>query len=534
MAPATAAKRAMHKIVKMDSHPFLSYVSAWKSFLPWTFLALAVIWMGILIWKWPFTRKAVTTSLQHEFQRTVRFGAFHPTFFPLGYVADDVRLVNEGSENDQATITARRLVITAHYSDLLLMRKRVKLISVAGLRVTIPNTPPASRAKTPPTHQASPRFSEIGHIKLEDAAVEFKAPGSDLDPFKIVMKRVVFDHVTRNDPASFQAELLTNELQSTIYSSGQVGPWNWNDAGRTALSGSFQFKKADLGTLGGVEGGFNATGKFSGPLSQVACSGTINVPQFGTSAGSHTLPLLTTFRATVNGLNGDTTLDHVESRLNHTVIQSQGTVKEDSQHAGKTTSLRMSVDEGQIADLLLLFTRSWQPSMTGTISLQANAELPPGPTGFLRKLKLQGDFGMSGSRFTKTSTQVPIDDLSKSAGGMSKKEQEEDNRTVLSDVKGHVVTQDGIARLSRVSFTVPGATAELSGTYNLLNKAVRLQGTLRTTGKISDATSGLKAGAMKVLTPFLKKRSVTVVPFTLTGTVQHVTFALDLTKKKRF
>ena len=172
--------------------------------------------------------------------------------------------------------------------------------------------------------------------------------------------------------------------------------------------------------------------------------------------------------------------------------------------------------------------------MTGTISLQADVNIPPGSAGFLQKLQLRGDFGMSDSRFTKSSTQAPISHLSESAEGMSRGEEKKDTRVVLSDIKGHVSAQNGIAALSHVSFSVPGAAANMAGTYNLLSKTVHLDGTLRTTGEIADTTSGWKAGLLTLLSPFLKKHSVTVVPFKITGTAQHSTLSLDLDHKKRF
>ena len=86
---------------------------------------------------------------------------------------------------------------------------------------------------------------------------------------------------------------------------------------------------------------------------------------------------------------------------------------------------------------------------------------------------------------------------------MSKGEEKQDTRVVLSDIKGHVAAQNGVVALSHVSFTVPGAQAKMAGTYNLLDKMVHLEGTLRTTGEISDTTSGFKAGFLKLLSPFL-------------------------------
>jgi hypothetical protein len=66
-----------------------------------------------------------------------------------------------------------------------------------------------------------------------------------------------------------------------------------------------------------------------------------------------------------------------------------------------------------------------------------------------------------------------------------------------------------------------------------VSKAVNLQGVLRTNGKLSDTTSGFKSLVIKALSPFLKRRSITVVPFTITGTAGNPSFALDLDGKRK-
>ena len=38
----------------------------------------------------------------------------------------------------------------------------------------------------------------------------------------------------------------------------------------------------------------------------------------------------------------------------------------------------------------------------------------------------------------------------------------------INDLKGEVQLKDGVAMLSRVSFAVPGAQADIKGTYSLL------------------------------------------------------------------
>ena len=500
----------------------------------WVLCGLALAWLCIVAWKWPYTRSAVVTGLSHNMGRPVQIGAFHPTFFPLGFVAYDVRFIKTDPHHGPSTVTIHKAVVVASHLDTFLNRKRLKRILIVGLHVTIPSGPSTSEGKRSSSRHGPPKFTFIGQIDMQDSSIEFPSSDTDTSPFKVMVKAATLDNVNLHSPSAFHVELVTNEPQGVIRSTGQLGPWNWDDAGRTLLTGSFTFNQADLSTVGDVKGLLNAQGKFNGLLGHVICNGRIEVPQFGTTNGSHVLPLSTTFQATVNGLNGDTVLNDVESRLNRTIIKVQGEIKGDGQQPGKTARLHLSVDEGRVDDLLLLFTRSEQPSMTGTINLQADVDLPPGDPNFLKKLELRGDFGMSDSRFTKGSTQAPINHLSESAEGMSKSEEKQDPNTVLSDIKGHVSAHNGIASLSHVSFIIPGADANMSGTYNLLDKAVHLEGTLRTTGEISDTTSGLKAGFLKLLSPFLKKHSVTVVPFKITGTAQHSTLSLDLARKKRF
>jgi hypothetical protein len=106
------------------------------------------------------------------------------------------------------------------------------------------------------------------------------------------------------------------------------------------------------------------------------------------------------------------------------------------------------------------------------------------------------------------------------------------NRTVLTDLKGHFAAQGGVATLSRVSFTEPGSLAQIEGTYNLLNKRLNLKGVLQTSGKLGDTTSGFKSVVLRALTPFLKKKSITVLPFVISGTSSDPKFELNLAGKR--
>ncbi len=77
---------------------------------------------------------------------------------------------------------------------------------------------------------------------------------------------------------------------------------------------------------------------------------------------------------------------------------------------------------------------------------------------------------------------------------------------MLSDLKGHGSVVNGIATLTNISFSMPGAKARMHGTYGLIDYKVDLDGTLLTTGNPSDATTGFKAFMVKVITPLFKKK----------------------------
>lgn len=507
----------------------------WRRPLFWGLAVLLTIWIGFLAWKWPFTRKAVVAALGQESARAVRIGSFHSTLFPPGYSAENVLLLKPAeTKGGEGSVQIRKLIVVATWSDILLLRKRIEQATISGLRIRITALPAGAQSQSEgATQNKQLRFAEIGQFKLEDAVFAFPLTQQDSDPFSLALESIAFDHVNGRSASPFHARVLVNEPDSVIRSEGQLGPWDWKDPGRTPLSGSFAVERGDLSSFGGIAGVFTGSGKFKGPLRQVACSGMLDIPQFRVGGNPHSTDLSATFRVTINGLNGDTTLDRLQSRLNHTLIEAAGQVEADRARPGKAASLHLSVDGGRVEDLLSLFTHNAHPAMTGQISMQVNVHIPPGPPGFLQKVDLSGDFDINGGRFANAQTQTEINHLSKSSEGMTKSEEKTDPAIVLSDLRGQIVAHHGTATLSHAAITAPGTNAALSGTCSLINTRLNLHGLLKTTGKLGDTTSGLKTALLKVVTPFWKKNSMTVVPFTISGTTRNPAFALAVVKKRR-
>jgi len=87
-------------------------------------------------------------------------------------------------------------------------------------------------------------------------------------------------------------------------------------------------------------------------------------------------------------------------------------------------------------------------------------------------------------------------------------------------------------RIEHLMLEAPETVARIDGTFNLLSKEVDLKGTLKTDGKLSDTQNGVKAFAVKLITPFLKKQHTTLVPFEIKGPAGHLSTRHDWDAKR--
>jgi hypothetical protein len=489
----------------------------------------------VLACKWPYTQQAVTKALQDRFARTVQIRSFRKTYFPPGCVAEGVSFLHRQRKDLPPLITVQTLILRGSYNGLLRIRPRLDEVEVKGLHVLIPPPGPSGQPSSvmPLTTSTTGASITIGEIKTDGALLEFMPRRPGQEPFKLQIHRLTLDEVGEGGIIPYHAALLNTEPPGEIRSEGKIGPWNENDPGSTPVTGSYTYEHANLAVFEGISGTLSSQGKFSGTIGHIDANGEADVPDFRVSGSSHTVHLASKFQAVVDGTNGDTNLQNVDSHFQRTTVTSKGSVAGYPGQQGKTAQLEMTVKEGRIEDLLFLFTEEKRPSMTGSINLHAKVQVPPGPAGFLRKLDLAGSCGIGSGSFTNPDVQQPVNALTQSAGGENEKRQAEDPETVLSQLSGQVSVKNGVAALSNVTFSAPGTRAQLQGTYNLLDRKVDLHGILYTNGKLSDTTSGFKALVLKAVGPLLKQKSVTVVPFAIIGTSSHPSFALDLTGKRR-
>jgi hypothetical protein len=305
------------------------------------------------------------------------------------------------------------------------------------------------------------------------------------------------------------------------------GPWKMYHISSTPLSGTFEFRQADLGVFGGIRGMLSSEGKFQGTLESIAVEGDTTTPDFTVRGSTHTVDLRSQFRAEVDPSNGDVVLHQVAAKVLQTLVVSQGSVAQHRDRDGKTAALDLAVHQGRIQDLLLMFVSEKQAPLSGAVSLKAKATVPPGEEPFLKKVQMTGSFGIENALFAKQDTQQDVGKLSASARGQT--EEVNDPESVVSNLEGHVEVRDGVANFSELSFRVPGAVAHLHGTFNLITEKVDLRGILLMEATLPQATTGIKSFLLRALDPFLKKnrQGGAKFPISITGTYQKPEYRAD-------
>ena len=483
-----------------------------------------------LLWHWPFSREAVLMDLEEASMSKVHMGAFRATYFPRpGCEPENVIFQHNPKTGTPPLITIEKLRIEGTFWGVF--TRHFRRIRAAGLHILIPPRDSGEQFQAP-----KKSTFVIDDFIADGAIVQIESRDPETQSLKLLFRTLVISNVGSNGPASFRAQLSNSKLPGEITSTGTFGPWNPADLGRVTVSGDYSFEHADLSVLPGIAGVLSSFGKFSGTLNHIEVQGVTDTPSFAVTSSSHRVQLKTQFHGVVNGINGDTLLQQVGGTFWKTTVWSQGSLAGSTAQPGKVASIELEATDGRIQDLLLLFARSERSPMSGNVSFRAKVSIPPGKRSFLERVELHGTFGIDAGTFSQSSTQKGVNHLSVGASrddNIRKPEGEQgEPETVLSDLKGQVMLRDGTARFSSLSFSVPGAVAQMDGTYNLITEKIDLHGTLKTDSAPSNTARGVKSLLMKALNPFFKKkRAGYAMPVKITGTYEHPIFGLDLGRK---
>ncbi len=504
----------------------------WNSWLIRSALILLIILIiafTLLAVHWPFTQSDVASALEVLPGHT-QFTKFHYSLFPSpGCVAEGVSFTRK--DGSAPLFTIRRITIHARYADLFLRPGYIARIDLQGLNVQIP---PGSEAEA---FQTNPKI-RIGTITADNSVLEIQRANNPTVHFDI--HSLTLNSVSARGSISYHVAMTNPLPPGEIKVTGKLGPWNFADMGQTPVEGTYTFNHADLSAFDGIAGTLAAKGKFAGLLMHIETSGDITIPNFSVTRSEHIVPLQSQFQGLVNGTNGDVALPRVETQFFNTDVVSSAKIEGTPQSHGKIANIDLTVSDGRIEDVLRLFIRGHKPSLEGISSFRAHATIPPGSDPFLKKIKLDGEFGVSEAEFPKRKTAQRIAELSDRSRGEKEKDIEkkqnndEDPERVISNLTGKVDLSRATASFSSLSFSVPGALAQMHGTYNLINQKIDLHGTLKTDAKFTQVAGGGLASVFgKPLDLiFQRKKHGAVIPVHLLGTYSDPQVGLDLIPSK--
>jgi hypothetical protein len=354
-------------------------------------------------------------------------------------------------------------------------------------------------------------------------------------PMQFAIAHLKLTHITSNSAMGYDAELTNPRPKGTIHATGSFGPWHGADFGESPLVGDYRFEHADLGNFKGIAGTLFSTGHYEGTLRDLVVDGQTATPDFRLTHFGSALALTTRFHAYVDGTNGDTRLDPVDATLGHShftargqIVRVPGTVVQGVRHGGHDIALAVHVDKARIEDFLRLASRSGEVLMTGGVTMKTTLHIPPGPVPVHERLKLAGNFDLEKARFANAKIQGRIAELSLRGQGRPNELKTTDPSTVLSQMQGSFQLSGGIVTLPALSYTVPGATIQLKGTYGLEGGALNFSGVAKMDASVSKMVGGWKGLLLKPADRILKKDGIgTEIPIHIEGTRQEPKFGVD-------
>ena len=479
--------------------------------------------------EWPFSKQQLTNVLQEATLRSVTVAKYRQTFLPPGCVAEDISFERHEHKDKTPIIHIEHLTIHASWWALMTAQYRLSLVKVAGMHVLVP--PAEVHGKPDPLMPLNHTPSQVKKVTIDkivaDGAVLDWAHEDGSRPYRIIVDKFAALDVTNNSPIKYKA-VVTNSIPSgKIESSGIFGPWRPNTPSETPLHGTYVYRDANLAALKEISGTMQASGNFEGKLGEIVTSGKVDVPQFHIEDTGNTREVKAQYKARVNGTNGNVLLDDVEADFNRTHLSANGRVV--GTKAGKAATLQMNCQRGRAEDVLGLFVEAKEAPLTGSVQMNARVDLPPGKLTPVRRMHMWGEFAVEGGKFTDQDTQGDLNRLSASARpGASP------DATAFCRMKAQADVRNGVATLTNMDFSVPGASAKMEGTYGLVSPYdIALHGVLYTDGKPWTAVTGFKSFMVRIITPFLKKqKNVREVPFKIGGDYHDINVGLNLGGKK--
>jgi hypothetical protein len=463
---------------------------------------------------WPFSRAAFTQSLESALNAKIAIQDYKETYFPPGCIAQGVTVTLAGAREPISVF--RKFSIEASYPGLL--AHQFSRIVLDGAVVSLPSVGSLSGLTTGKAPQVV-----VGEIIADGSVLQ-------VDGNRFDFRRLKAQNVGSGRAIVLDFDGQIPKPPGELAMKANVGPFTNTTSAQLPLSGSYTFKNAKLDVFQNLRGTLSSNGSFNGVLSRLNVSGSTDTPDFEVNGNGHQHHLKMDFRASVDGLNGDTTIESFRATLDQTTMTGHASVMDVGGQQGKTVSVEVSSGRGRVEDLLLLAVHEHRAPLLGSITFTAHAVVPPDDRRFTEKISGHSVFEITGARFANPTTQQSVASLSEEAEG----EPRDAPEAIREQVQAQVSVGDGVATFANILVRIPGAKAELSGPYNLITERVNLHGKSAMEAELSQTTTGIKSFFLKFLDPFYKgKHAGAVVPVGITGTYHHPVFQVLTVKKKK-
>lgn len=469
-------------------------------------------------------RARTISFLEQNFASTVEVKNLEVSIFPhVAIVGEGIVFQLKDRPGMPPLFTIRKF--TAHASPLGLLARHVSTVRLEGLEVHIPPRDESADQQAKirqETEKRPPRFV-VDEVIADGTTLTTIPRQPSKEPLRFDIQHLRLLGGGPLDAMKFDAALMNAKPPGEIRSTGKFGPWDRADPGGTPVFGKYTFRDADLSVFTGIAGKLSSDGEYHGSLANIEVAGTTDVPDFRLTIAGNPIHLTTQFHAVVDGTDGDTQLQPVTGQFGHTSLTAQGSVEGKPGQQGKTVSLDVVVKSGRLEDMLLLAMKG-KPVMSGAVHFQTKLVIPPGNVDVAKKVTLDGEMTMDSATFSKLNVQEKVNELSHRGEG---KPEESPEDTAASELKGQFKVADGVIRLTGFSFSVPGVSVALNGTYSLLNREMDFRGTASLSAKVSQTTTGWKSLLLKAVDPIFKRKNVGAeIPIRITGTPDNLRFGL--------
>jgi hypothetical protein len=480
----------------------------------------------------PVARDYFITTLRNRYHSDVALGDLQISLYPTVHATgENLVLWFHGDHTATPMVKIRRFTLDASFINFFRTPKHIGRLTLEGLELHPPprNGAPALTSSDQSSagkkqNQSIPFILDV--VEANGARLEITPKDPKKQPLIFDIRELNLNTVGKGQPMTFHALLTNPKPTGLIHADGSFGPWDVDTPVETPLSGRYTFSNADLSDFKGIAGTLSSAGKFAGPLDRIEVHGVADVPNFSLSTGEHPVPLHTDFDATVDGSNGNTDLHPVHARLANSRFDVSGSIERGALESHKTILLNAEAgDNARLEDFLRLAIKGPRSPMTGAIRFRTKVKIPPGETEVIDRLDLDGDFALSGVKFTSADVQNKLAGLSHRAQG----DPENHDPDVASEFQGAFRLHNGNLALPNLQFTLPGAHIALQGTYAVRSGTIDLHGDARLDAKVSQMTSGIVSKLLKPIDPLFRRDGAgAVIPFVISGTRGDPSFKLDI------